>query len=428
MRLVQAQRQQLTLPMQQALRLLRMSNLELNAEISAELNANPLLEAAHLPSPPIPAPPAGGGAEVAARSESLAEHLLGQLASARFDREQAFLARVLIGEIDADGYLRADLDAIAERLGVELSSFERALSALQGFDPPGVFARDVAECLALQLAARDRLDPLMRGLLDRLDLVESRRFARLAQELGCTREELDEMLAELRRLTPKPGLAFGFEQPVVIIPEVRVSRLPDGGWAVESWSPHLPRLVVRADRYERLASLCRRPEEIRYLKERLSAARRFADLLARRGRTILDVAGEIVRRQEGFLLEGVGGLKPLTLKTVADSLGVHESTVSRAVADKAMRTPRGVLALKAFFAAPASSDEGCVATQGQLTARIGEIIAQDAASGVVLSDETIASRLAAEGIRVSRRTVARRRGGLGVTGAPRRRAPIGAAV
>ncbi|MDR3475455.1 MAG: hypothetical protein P4M09_27725, partial [Devosia sp.] len=118
MRLVQAQRQQLTLPMQQALRLLRMSNLELNAEISAELNANPLLEAAHLPSPPIPAPPAGGGAEVAARSESLAEHLLGQLAAARFDREQAFLARVLIGEIDADGYLRADLDAIAERLGV----------------------------------------------------------------------------------------------------------------------------------------------------------------------------------------------------------------------------------------------------------------------------------------------------------------------
>jgi RNA polymerase sigma-54 factor len=450
MRFSQAQRQQFSLQMQHALRLLQLSNLELAAEISAEVSANPLLDPVQPPAPSIDAPagagsaaitqpfdysgasasraaPAGAGLEPPSRPETLVEHLLAQLACSPLDEKSAFLAQALIGEIDADGYLRADLAGVAERLGASLADIERVLKVLQGFEPTGVFARDVAECLALQLAERDRLDPLMQALLDRLDLVAQGDRAKLRAALGCEREDLDDMLAELKALTPRPGLAFGFEPPAVIIPEVRVVRSPDGSWTVESWAPHLPRLVVREGRFERLAAKCRRQEDMRYLKERLSAARRFSDLIARRGRTVLEVAGEIVKRQEGFLLHGVAGLKPLMLKTVAEALDMHESTVSRAVNNKAMLTPRGVVPFKAFFAAAATTLDGSDATQSQVIARIGALIAGESKTGTILSDEAIAEKLADEGVKIARRTVAKHREGLGLPIATRRRAVLASA-
>ncbi|MDR3508968.1 MAG: RNA polymerase factor sigma-54 [Caulobacteraceae bacterium] len=442
MRLSQGQHQQFSLPMQRALRLLRMSNLDLGAEISAEISANPLLDAAPPSASVIEGRARGGvaagdraqpsriaaldgvGAEPEARAETLVEHLFAQIALAHLGPSETFLAQALIGEIDGDGYLRVDLHALADRLGAKVSTLEQVLKVLQGFDPVGVFARDVPECLALQLAERGRLDPLMAALLDRLDLVASGERVKLQATLGCEREDLDDMLSELRDLAPRPGVAFGFEPAPMIIPEVSVSRMADGGWAVESWAPHLPRLVVRADRFERLASQCRRQEDVRYLKERLSAARRFTDLLARRGRTILEVAGEIVKRQEAFLIEGMAGLKPLTLNVIADSLGVHESTVSRVVANKAMLTPRGVLPFKAFFAAPATTNDGSDATQDQVTARIAALIAGEAKAGLILSDEAIAERLATGGIKISRRTVARRRECMGFLGAAQRKSQL----
>ena len=434
-----AQRQQFSQRAQFALRLLQMSNLELAAEILAEVNTNPLLDAVLPPAPSVeqispalsgPISAAGSGAagldrpEIAGRAQTLAECLLSQLSVAGLDATSNFLAHALIGEIDPDGYLRADLDQLAERLGVDRPMIEAVLRKLQDFEPTGVFARNVVECLTLQLQERDRLDPLMASLLANLDLLAQGHRDKVLAKLGCDREDLDDMLAELKSLTPRPGLAFGFEPPSIISPEVRVTRAADGSWVVESWAPHLPRLVVRMGRYERLAAQCRKQEDAKYLKERLSAARGYRDLIARRGRTVLEVVAEIVKRQEGFLESGLAGLKPLMLKTVADALGMHESTVSRAVSNKAMLTPRGTVPFKAFFAAAAVTLDGSDATQAQVVARIGALIASEIKSGVVLTDDAIADQLAKEGVKIARRTVAKHREGLGIATSSRRRANL----
>jgi RNA polymerase sigma-54 factor len=436
MRFVQAQSQQFNLQMRQALKLLQMPAVELAQEIESAVSDNPLLDAVYPPataaeSAPLllrqrapAAAPLEGARESAARAETLADHLLAQLALAPLDDRERFLAHALIGEIEPDGYLRADLGELASRLGASTETLETVLGELQAFEPTGVFARDLAECLALQLAERDRLDPLMRALLGQLRLVGQTPPDKLAALLGCAREDLDDMLGELRTLDPRPGLQFGFEPPPTVVPEVRVTRAPDGSWTVESWAPHLPRVVVRKGKFDRLARQCRSEEDARYLKERLASARRFSDLLDRRGRTVLEVAAEIVKRQEAFLAEGISGLKPLMLKTVADALGMHESTVSRAVADKAMHTPRGVLPFKAFFAAAAATSDGSDLTQGHVIARIGAIIAGESKSGVVLSDDAIAEQLAREGVKIARRTVAKHREGLGLPTAVQRRASL----
>jgi RNA polymerase sigma-54 factor len=437
----QSQSQQFNLQMRQALTLLQMPAIELSQEIASQVSDNPLLDAVYPPA--VSAPPASGGPvlfgpaarpaasadgferETRAAAETLADHLLAQLAFAPLDAREKFLGETLIGEIEPDGYLRADLTEIATRLGAAPGTIEGVLAVLQTFEPTGVFARNLAECLALQLAERDRLDPLMRGLLDRLELVGQMSPDKVAANLRCTREDLDDMLAELRTLDPRPGLQFGFEPPVAVLPEVRVAQAQDGSWTVESWAPHLPRVVVRKGKFERLAQRCHTEDDVRYLKERLVAARRFSDLLARRGRTVLEVAAEIVKRQEAFLTEGVSGLKPLMLKTVADALDMHESTVSRAVADKAMLTPRGVLPFKAFFAAAAATADGSDLTQAHVIARIGAIIAGEPKTGQVLSDDAIAEQLTGEGIRIARRTVAKHREGLGLPTAVQRRAALG---
>jgi RNA polymerase sigma-54 factor len=439
MRFVQAQTQQFNLQMRQALKLLQTPAIELVEEIESAVSDNPLLDTVYPPTPPgaeaplflRPAGSASASGEAANRAregarhaETLADHLLAQLALAPLDAREHFLGQALIGELEPDGYLRVGLAEIATRLGASSDALDKVLAVLQSFEPTGVFARDLAECLALQLAERDRLDPLMRNLLDHLSLVGQSPLDKVASLLGCTREDLDDMLAELRALDPKPGHQFGFEPPPAVLPEVRVSQAPDGSWLVESWSAHLPRVVVRKGKFDRLARQCRNEEDARYLKERLASARRFQDLLARRGRTVLEVAAEIVKRQEGFLTEGIAGLKPLMLKTVADALGMHESTVSRAVADKAMLTPRGVLPFKAFFAAAAQTADGSDLTQGHVISRIGAIIAGEPKTGVVLSDDAIADQLAREGIKIARRTVAKHREGLGLPTAVQRRAAL----
>jgi RNA polymerase sigma-54 factor len=439
MRFVQAQTQQFNLQMRQALKLLQMPAIELAQEIETAVSDNPLLDAVYPPAPagaeaPLllrPATRTAASAEAgerlrdsAQRAETLSDHLLAQLALASLDPRERFLAEALIGEIEPDGYLRGDLAELGARLGALPDSLARVLGLLQTFEPTGVFARDLAECLALQLAELDRLDPLMRSLLDHLPLVGQTPPDKLAATLGCAREDLDDMLAELRTLDPRPGEQFGYEPPPTLAPEVRVSRGPDGSWTVESWATHLPRVVVREGKFTRLARQCRTEEDARYLRERLASARRFHDLLARRGRTVLEVAAEIVKRQEGFLTEGITGLKPLMLKTVADALGVHESTVSRAVADKSMHTPRGVIPFKAFFAAAAQTANGSDLTQGHVIARIGAIIGDESKTGLVLSDDAIAEQLAREGIKIARRTVAKHREGLGLPTAVQRRAAL----
>jgi RNA polymerase sigma-54 factor len=264
----------------------------------------------------------------------------------------------------------------------------------------------------------------MRALLARLEMVAGGEVSALRVALGCDQDDLDNMLAELQTLAPRPGLAFDAEMTPARAPEVRVTRAADGGWTLEATTSRQPRLLVREREFSRLAARCRRPDELRYLQERLLAARHFADLIARRRRTVLDVAGEIVRRQAAFLADGPSALRPLMMKTVATALGLHESTISRTVADKAMETPRGVLAFKAFFAAAARTLDGSEQTQRQVIARIGALIAWEARTGVILSDDAIADQLYAEGIRIARRTVAKHREGLGLQTSARRKAAL----
>jgi RNA polymerase sigma-54 factor len=202
---------------------------------------------------------------------------------------------------------------------------------------------------------------------------------------------------------------------------VRAIRRPDGGWEVEPWAPHLPQIVVREARFARLAARCRTAEELAYLRDRMTAARRYAELLERRRRTVLEVAGEIVKRQARFLDDGAPALRPLSMRTIADALRLHESTVSRTVANKALLAPRGTLPLRAFFAAPARVGDTTGPTHAQLVARIADMIAGEGREGVVLSDATIAQRLQAMGVPIARRTVAKHRGQLGLPTPARRR-------
>lgn len=445
--LQQRQGLQYSTHMQQALRLLQLTGVDLAAEISAESQANPMLEtraparalARDTAAPdgasgawgPVAAANSRGassGEDAAARapdrSQTLLAHLERQLGQSRLAGRERRIAERLIAEVEPDGYLRAPLAPLAAELDVSLADVEATLRVLQGFEPAGVMARDLAECLALQLAERGRLDPWMQALLDRLDQVAKGDRQGLRAAIGCTREDLDDMLAELRRLTPKPGLSYGSDPVGIVTPEVRVRRGEDGSWVVESHAPHLPVIVVREDRFRRLDGAVRSEEDRAWLRERLGAAQRFADILARRGRTILDIAAEIVRRQEAYFEDGPEALRPLMMRTVAEALGMHESTVSRAVADKAMITPRGVVPFKTFFAQATVTAAGSDITHQHLLSRIRGLIASEGRR--ILSDEAIADRLAGEGVAIARRTVAKHREAMGIpTSALRKRAVRG---
>ena len=446
----QSQKQQFSLQMRHALRLLQMTNLELISEITSEVTSNPLLEAVHPQILPIQNIPADGRSsaqvnsapqydyiktsgyqdgvngerELSGHAETMVEHLQAQLAFTTFNVHESFVAETLIGELEPDGYLTTDIDLVAGRLGTSLSIVQKVLDVLKTFDPPGIFAKNLNECLRLQLLDKNRLDPLISKLLSHLDLMAQGKHQELLKLLSCEREDLDDMLGEIRALTPKPGLAFGFEQPPTIIPEVRVSKSKAGEWVVESWKTHLPKLVVKEGQFDRLTAKCHKDEEVKYLKERLSSARRFADLIQRRGRTILEVAAEIVKRQEAFLEIGLPGLKPLMMKTVADTLGIHESTVSRAVTNKAILTPRGVIAFKTFFAAPASHCGDDDTTQTQVIERIKSLIGDEKNTGKVLSDEALTQALEKEGIKIARRTVTKHRENIGLATSSRRKAQL----
>src|SRR5208282_568718 len=260
---------------------------------------------------------------------TLADWLREQLTLAIADPARRMIGRYLIDLVDEAGYLRGDLDAAAERLGTSVKEVESVLGILQSLDPPGICARDLAECLALQLRERDRFDPAMQALITRLDLLARRDFTALKKICGVGDEDLADMIAEIRRLNPKPGLAFGSAVLQPIVPDVFVRPGPDGGWIVELNSDTLPKVLVNQSYYAEVAATARRDAEKSYLTECLQSATWLVRALDQRARTILKVANEIVRQQDGFFAHGVAHLRPLNLKTVAEAIGMHESTVSR---------------------------------------------------------------------------------------------------
>ncbi len=352
---------------------------------------------------------------------TLADWLREQLTLAVANPARRMIGQYLIDLIDEAGYLGGDLAAVAERLGTNVNEVEAVLGILQGFDPPGIGARDLAECLTLQLKERDRFDPAMQALIARLDLLAKRDFAALKKTCGVGDEDLTDMIAEIRRLNPKPGLAFGSAIVQPIVPDVFVRPSPDGGWIVELNSDTLPKVLVNQTYYAEVSATARRDTEKSYLAECMQSATWLVRALDQRARTILKVSNEIVRQQDGFFAHGVEHLRPLNLKTVAEAISMHESTVSRVTANKYMATSRGIFELKYFFTSAIAASHGGEAHSAEAVRhRIKQLIDAESAAEV-LSDDTIVDKLREAGIDIARRTVAKYREAMRIPSSVQRR-------
>ncbi len=485
----QSQSLVMTPQLQQAIRLLALSNLEIEAFIAEELDKNPLLETANdergsdaereaepevAPPPPdhnsasdemiergvnaadsldidlnaetfhhdsaadrMDAGPgldgtlglsgtASGGSDegidfdaFSAADISLADHLTHQAGEALSGVHHA-VALHLIDQIDPAGYLDADLLDVANRLGVPLRIVEEALAAIQRFDPAGVGARSLSECLALQAKDADRYDPCMAILIEHLDLVAKGQLAQLKRICGVDDEDMADMIRELRNYDPKPGLRFGADMVQGVVPDLFVERRKQG-WAVEINNATLPRLLVNRSYYAELAHGARTPDSKAWLSEQLASASWIIRALDQRQRTIIKVATEIVKQQEGFFLHGVAHLKPLTLRSIAEAIEMHESTVSRVTSNKYLYCARGLFELKYFFTSGIQAADGGEAVSATaVKAALKGLIEAEAANDI-LSDEKLAELLKAKGFDISRRTVVKYRESMGLGSSVQRR-------
>lgn len=356
------------------------------------------------------------------REQSLTEHLLEQLNCMITDPIARMIGRCLIDNIDERGYLVADLSELAEQLGTTKEDVEGVLLKLQGCDPTGVMARNLSECLALQLKERDRLDPAMQAFLDHLELFARREMEALKRICGVDSEDLADMVGEVRALNPKPGASFSAGEPIQpVIPDVFIREAREGGWTVELNSDTLPRVLVDARYYATVSATARKAEEKSYLAECYANASWLVKSLDQRAKTILKVASEIVRQQDAFFAFGVRHLKPLNLRTVAEAISMHESTVSRVTANKYMATPRGLFDFKYFFTAAIASSAGNDSVSAEAVRdRIRELIDHERPSAI-LSDDRIVELLRDAGIEIARRTIAKYREAMHIPSSVERR-------
>lgn len=356
------------------------------------------------------------------REKSLQEHLSDQAAMAGFTPAEHAVAVSLIDAVDEGGYLRGDLAEIADRLGWDEARVEAVLLRCQAFEPTGVMARSVPECLALQLREKNRLDPAMQALLDNLELVARRDFAALRAVCGVDDEDMADMVRELKALTPRPGAAFGGEPSQTVIPDVFVRPDPAGGWRVELNADTLPRLLVDKRYHAVVAASARSDQDKTFVAECSAQAAWLVKSLDQRAKTILKVASEIVRQQDAFLAFGVECLRPLNLKTVAEAIGMHESTVSRVTSNKYLATPRGVFELKFFFTSAINSTDGQASHSAEsVRHRIKQLVEGETAEEAVLSDDRIVEILKEAGVDIARRTVAKYREALRIPSSVERR-------
>ena len=352
--------------------------------------------------------------------KSLSDHLHEQASTAFSDLQSLAIANYLIDLVDDSGYLTESVEDVAERLGVPAAQVLGVLKVLQTFDPVGVCARTLGECLMLQAREADRCDPAMEALLNNLDVLARGDLAALRRICGVDQEDLSDMIRELRGYNPKPGLAFGAENVQTVVPDIFVRKLASGKWSVELNTATLPRLLVNRTYYSELNSRISKTERT-FLSECLQSANWLVKALDQRARTILKVATELVRQQEEFFEHGVRGLKPLNLRHIAEVIGMHESTVSRVTANKFLSCSRGVFELKYFFtSAIQSADGGDAHSAESVKQRIKELIDQEKPDAI-LSDDKLVEILVAEKFDIARRTVAKYREALKIPSSVQRR-------
>ncbi|MBX3597586.1 MAG: RNA polymerase factor sigma-54 [Rhizobiaceae bacterium] len=367
----------------------------------------------------------GGGEDfdledVARQQMTLRDHIGQQIMLSGLDPLHSSIAWDLTDSLDEVGYLRAEIAETAERLNVAPAEVERTLAVCQTFEPAGIFARDLAECLALQLKAKDRFDPAMARLLEHLDLLARRDFAALIRICGVDQEDLNQMVSEIRALDPRPGLIFSSGSLDTIVPDVNVRANADGSWAVELNASALPNVLVDNVYYAEISASTRNRQDREFISDCLQSANWLTRSLDQRARTILKVASEIVRQQDSFFAYGIRHLRPLNLKTVAEAIGMHESTVSRVTANKYMATPRGVFEFRFFFTAAIQSAEGGEAHSSEAVRdRIRKLINEEGDD--TLSDDAIVEILRRDGVDIARRTVAKYREGMNILSSVQRR-------
>jgi RNA polymerase sigma-54 factor len=354
---------------------------------------------------------------------TLRDHLLWQLELAHLPPGSLAVARAIVDAINDDGYLTETLELIAEAASadapVDAAAVERVLAIVQQLDPAGVGARSVAECIELQLA---QLDPATPGLAAartlahrHLELMAGRELAALQREMRVSGEELDVALALVRSCHPRPGAAFQALRTEYVVPDVYARRTPQG-WVVELNPSALPRIRVN----ESYAGMITRAPDHAVLRTQLQEARWLLRSLEIRNETMLKVARTIVERQQAFLDRGEESMQPMILKDVAEAVGMHESTISRVTTGKYLHTPRGVFEFRFFFSSQVAGDDGAGVSSTAIRAKIRKLIAQEA-PGKPLSDQQLVEMLAADGVQVARRTVAKYRESLGIAPSSARR-------
>jgi RNA polymerase sigma-54 factor len=358
---------------------------------------------------------------LAADAADLRSYLVQQLNLATTDAGERLIGLALIEQLDENGYLTASTTDIATQLGAPQARVEKVLAMMQTFDPPGIFARDLKECMKLQLIERDRFDPAMERFVAHLELLGSGELKKMRELCGVSQEDLQDMIAEVRALDPKPALRFERAADETVIPDIIMTPLAGGGWRIELNPQTLPRVLVNQSYVAEVTKVVSSKEEKQFLSERLQAANWLVKALQQRAETVLKVATEIVRQQEEFFRHGITHLKPLILRDVAGAIEMHESTVSRVTTNKFMATPRGVFELKYFFsqALPSAGGEGALSAES-VRHRIKILVDQEKPDAV-LSDDQLVDLLKAEGIDVARRTVAKYRESLNIPSSVQRR-------
>lgn len=353
---------------------------------------------------------------------TLREHLGQQIPLLLARPADHLIAHHLTDQLDDNGYLQGTLNDVADRLATSPSEVERILKVLQTLDPPGVYARSLSECLAIQLKQKDRLDPAMQALLQNLELLAKRDFAALRKLCGVDDEDLVDMLAEIRGLNPRPGTAFQSGTIETVVPDIVVRAGNDGGWVIELNPDTLPRVLVNQTYFQNVSNKpVREGEDQNFLSECLQNANWLTRSLDQRAKTIMKVASEIVRQQDAFLVHGVDHLRPLNLKTVADAIKMHESTVSRVTSNKYMLTPRGLFELKYFFTVSINSAEGGDSHSAEAVRHRIRMLIEKESPDAVLSDDDIVISLKNGGVELARRTVAKYREAMNIPSSVQRR-------
>jgi RNA polymerase sigma-54 factor len=470
----------MTPQLQQAIKLLQLSNIELVEYIDRELEQNPLLELGESEGPTIerdeipdpstvsaeptelielteatngsseppldmehdavftdeagPAafgPERGGGGsfddegydatERLTETRSLRDHLYGQLNTEIQDPADRIIGAALIELVDECGWITEPLEAVAEALGAGLDRVEAVLVRLQRFDPSGICARSLAECLQIQLRERNRCDPAMQALLNNLELLAARRVPELLRICGVDQADLTEMINEIRALEPKPARAFDHLVVQTMVPDVIMRPNPSGGWSIELNQDTLPKVLINRQYHTVVAKGARTKTERDYLAEKLTAANWLVRSLDQRATTILKVASEIVRQQDAFFIYGVQYLRPLILRDIATAIEMHESTVSRVTSNKYMQTPRGIFELKYFFSTAIAGSAGADSHSAEAVRHRIKLMIEREDPQAVLSDDTIVDRLQKDGVDLARRTVAKYREQLKIPSSVQRR-------